>query len=151
MFMDARTIPAGEPASPPATLWAMVSFRWSIIQDYFISDTFTSSGTCAPSINAPTLWLQRMNSGHLEISLLVCFPPFKLIGAVCLADRLIAMENVYISDLFGAPVHPHNVQIRRHMFPSPSMTKVVLFWMVNHTCHTHLPLFVCRPNHWTLT
>ena len=89
----------------------MVSFRWSIIQDYFMSDTFTSSGTCAPSITAPTLRLQRMNSGHLETSLLVCFPPFKLIDAVCLADRLIAMEIAYISDLFGAPVHPHDVQV----------------------------------------
>jgi len=57
------------------------------------------------------------------------FSPFKSIDAVCLADRLIAMENAYISDLFGAPVHPHGVQVRRHMLPSPSMTEVVLFWM----------------------
>jgi len=39
------------------------------------------------------------------------------------------MKDGFISDLFRAPVYPHDAQVHRDMLTSPTMTETLLFWM----------------------
>lgn len=39
------------------------------------------------------------------------------------------MQTAYISDLFRAPVHPHDAQVHQDMLPSPPISETLLFWM----------------------
>ncbi|KAG1781236.1 hypothetical protein EV702DRAFT_650604 [Suillus placidus] len=39
------------------------------------------------------------------------------------------MQTAYISDLFRAPVHPHDAQVQQDMLPSPTISETLLFWM----------------------
>lgn len=39
------------------------------------------------------------------------------------------MQTAYISDLFRAPVYPHDAQVQQDMLPSPAIPETLLFWM----------------------
>jgi hypothetical protein len=69
-----------------------------------------------------------MNSGHLEILVLVRLS----FGTASSTDHLMIlsdMQTAYISDLFRAPVYPHETQVQQDMLPSPAISETLLFWM----------------------